>query len=40
MDELDFASRMLEWKRTGFMELGDHCGFDAGNLINQVTYLY
>ena len=39
VDELDFASRILEWKRTGFVELGDHSGFDAGHIITEVCIL-
>ena len=36
VDELDFASRLLVWNKSGFVELGDSTGFDTGKLINQV----
>ncbi|CAN7989114.1 unnamed protein product [Ixodes hexagonus] len=35
VDELDFAKRLLSWKRSGFPELGDHEGF----LLSDLTKL-
>lgn len=36
VDELDFAKRLLSWKRSGFPELGDHEGFLLSDLTKLV----
>eukprot|EP01100_Stratorugosa_tubuloviscum_P014832 TRINITY_DN815_c0_g1_i1.p1 TRINITY_DN815_c0_g1~~TRINITY_DN815_c0_g1_i1.p1 ORF type:complete len:399 (-),score=213.57 TRINITY_DN815_c0_g1_i1:70-1266(-) len=38
VDELNFASKLRNWARKGFPELGDYCGAGMGGLTSSVLF--